>query len=118
MLKGDLYNLEVLSREGQACSAELSLIPGSRIYAAHFPGMPITPGVCILQMCVEVASEAAGRHLELSEAKDIRFLVPLKPESDTRVRIDFSLPEGEDLPIGFVVSLGETTHAKLKLILQ
>ena len=22
------------------------------IYKAHFPGMPITPGVCIIQMCV------------------------------------------------------------------
>ena len=93
MLKGDLYTLEALQREDKACSAELALIPQSRIYAAHFPGKPITPGVCMLQMCVELASEASGRHLELSEARDIRFLVPLVPESGARVKIDFTLPD-------------------------
>lgn len=118
MLKGDLYTLEALQREGQACSAELALIPRSRIYAAHFPGKPITPGVCILQMCVELASEASGRHLELSEARDIRFLVPLVPESGARVKIDFTLPDGDVLPIEFIVSVADTVHAKLKLTLQ
>lgn len=49
------------------------------IYQAHFPGEPITPGVCILQMCVELLSEYVGRKLTLQCAKNVKYLKIIVP---------------------------------------
>lgn len=69
-------------------------------------------------MCVEMASEVVGRSMELCESKDIRFLVPLIPGGEDPVKIDFSLPEGDRMQVEFVISAGETVHAKMKLTLE
>ena len=44
MLKDYLYTLEWIS----ATSARVRLLPESPIYAAHFKGMPVTPGACLI----------------------------------------------------------------------
>ena len=35
------------------------------IYKAHFPGEPITPGVCIMQIAVELLSLHCGKPLAI-----------------------------------------------------
>ena len=54
--------------------------PEHIIYSAHFPGDPITPGVCIIQMGVELLGRALGRTLELSAVKNVKFLSILRPD--------------------------------------
>lgn len=49
------------------------------IYKAHFPGNPITPGVCMVQTALELLEDLTGRRLEISEAKNIKFLHILSP---------------------------------------
>lgn len=72
MLEGILYN--VVSRsEGRA---SVRLLPESPIYKAHFPGYPVTPGVTLVQMALELM----GR--KLAAAKDIKFVVPVLPTAD------------------------------------
>ena len=54
MLKDYLYTLQLIS----ATSARVRLLPESPIYEAHFKGMPVTPGACLIQM----ACELVGAH--------------------------------------------------------
>ena len=46
------------------------------MYKAHFPGYPVTPGVTLVQMALELM----GR--KLASAKDIKFVVPVLPTAD------------------------------------
>lgn len=86
MLEGVLY--EVVSREEG--SAAVRLLPDSAVYAAHFPGYPITPGVTIVQMALELM----GRRL--SGAKDIKFVEPVLPSaSGTLLRFTWAFPDPE-----------------------
>lgn len=117
MLKGDLYKVNEIRNENGICSATVELIPDCRIYKAHFPGMPITPGVCITQMCVELASEVVGRDLELAEARDIRFLATISPAEHPVLTVNFSVAEADRISAEFQVLVGETCHAKLKITL-
>lgn len=50
------------------------------IYKAHFPGNPITPGVCILQMAQELISMAVGEKLAVRRVKNVKFLKILVPD--------------------------------------
>ncbi len=51
------------------------------IYKAHFPGSPITPGVCLVQTGVELLSDASGEELNLCCVKNVKFLSILHPDS-------------------------------------
>ena len=96
MLEGLLYKTLSLSGDPSAAKASVVLLDDSEIYKAHFPGFPVTPGVCIVGMAVELASALVGRKLELSEAKDIKFVTPIFPKGETVIDFEISL-EGETL---------------------
>ena len=57
MLRGILY--ETVSVDGSG--ATLRLLPESPVYRGHFPGYPITPGVCLVQMALEVIGQMADQ---------------------------------------------------------
>lgn len=52
------------------------------IYAAHFPGLPVTPGVCLLMIGKELLAHAVGRKLHLVEVKNAKFLSVVSPMTD------------------------------------
>ena len=55
-----------------------------KFYKAHFPGNPITPGVCLMQIGEEILEEKNGKQLQLSVVKTIRFKKIIGP-NDTPV---------------------------------
>ncbi len=59
-----------------------------RIYKAHFPGYPVTPGVCLMQMCEEMLEQKYQKQLQLSVVKSIRFRKIVGPED--RPTFDFT----------------------------
>lgn len=118
-LQGELYKTVSSScvEEGRG-RAVVELIPESSIYKAHFPGMPVTPGVCLVQMCLDVISEALGRNVTLSSAKDIRFLVPVIPGREVELTVDYTLSgDFPDMDAAVTICCGENCHAKMKLTL-
>ncbi|MBR1394476.1 MAG: beta-hydroxyacyl-ACP dehydratase [Prevotella sp.] len=59
------------------------------IYRAHFPGNPITPGVCIVQMIGELLADRCGRRLSLSQIVNLKFVAPISPVEVPDVEINF-----------------------------
>lgn len=117
MLEGNLYRLVSLEGADGAWAGSVELIPESVIYAAHFKGMPITPGVCLVQIAVELASAASGQHLRLVAAKDIKFLNPVLPDKTSI--LDVSLKQvSEDGVWQAVLSDAGITCAKMTLTLK
>ena len=90
MLRGVLY--ETVSSD--AAGAVIRLLPESPVYQGHFPGYPITPGVCLVEIALELLSEQAGRPLRLTAAKNIKFTSPILPSETTDLRFDLG-GEGE-----------------------
>ena len=82
MLEGNLYT--ILSRS--EAQARVRFLSGSPIYAAHFPGFPITPGVCLVQVALELMG------CTLLGAKDIKFMMPVLP--DAEIRFTWTIEEG------------------------
>ena len=82
MLSGELYETLNLTRE----EALVHLLPESRVYAAHFPGHPVTPGVALVQTALELLSELEGKPLEIKASKSIKFLIPVLPGAELRFR--------------------------------
>lgn len=118
MLQDLLYSVEYMS--ATAGTAKVRLLPDSPIYAAHFKGMPVTPGACLVQMACELISTTYGNQLDVAEASDIRFVQPIFPTEITELTFEFSRPFPLDQPDLWTVHVlsDDTLCARMKLTLK
>ena len=57
----------------------ITLNPEHVIYQAHFPGKPVTPGVCIIAMVTEALEQWKQRKLNLTLVKNLKFVGIVSP---------------------------------------
>ena len=107
ILKDQLYTIKKKETNGDSATVSIVLNPECFIYKAHFPGNPITPGVCIVQTASELLGDITGSTLEISAAKDIKFLNILSPVQNTNVEFVFSGIEQDDDTIKAKVTVGK-----------
>ena len=117
LFKDTLYSIESSERSADSARYRIRLNAEHAIYRAHFPGEPITPGVCILQMALELLSDAVGGNVALANAKNVKYLSILRPDG---VPVDVTLTRIEDTPDGLKAQIAfqkeETPVAKLSLL--
>ena len=118
-LNGDLFRIESRMEglpEGQS-GFNIILNPDHLIYKAHFPGQPVTPGVCILQMLQELLSVEMDKQLFIKNIKNAKFISMMSPVTDSRVSVLFSsvtLEEGGIKAQGVVARRDESDQLFLK----
>jgi 3-hydroxyacyl-[acyl-carrier-protein] dehydratase len=78
-LKNSLYTITRQDTQETGASYGLTLHAEHVIYQAHFPGQPITPGVCIIQIAKELLEDYVGQPLEVQRVKNIKFLSVISP---------------------------------------
>ena len=113
MLQGILYELVSADTAG----ATIRLLPDSPVYQGHFPGYPITPGVCLVEIAMELMGKMAGQvghdgEVRLMGAKNIKFTNPVLPAEGTELRFNLG---GEGSERTVEILSGETLCAKMSL---
>ena len=78
-LRNNLYYIKGKSGDGCTATYTVALNGECEVFQAHFPGQPITPGVCILQMVTELLEDCTGRQLAVTRVKNAKFLTVLTP---------------------------------------
>ncbi len=118
VLQDNLYTILSQQQEDGHHVFHLRLHPEWPIYKSHFPGHPITPGVCIVQTVQELLQRLMHRRLTLVQAKNVKYLTIISPEETTELTVTFSLieeqPDGS-LKLQAQVASGETLCTKLSL---
>ena len=66
------------------------LPPEHPVFAGHFPGMPIVPGVMLLDAVCHAVANAAGRGSQQWHVKTVKFLNPLAPGETASARYDIT----------------------------
>ncbi len=79
-LNGDFFNVVNQEASQSSFQCQVSLNADHTIYQAHFPGNPITPGVCLLQIATELLEQHYGERLQLHTADAIKFRKPVTPD--------------------------------------
>ena len=117
-LLDSLYTIVSETANESGHEFELKLNPEHFIYQAHFPGEPITPGVCIMQIAVELFEVALKTPIELNTVKNIKFLRIISPNEVTEVKYSLQKITKEDdmFKVQVTVSSNEDVYAKLSLI--
>ena len=103
-------------------SYTLRLNAGHFIYRVHFPGQPITPGVCMVQIVRELMEDYTGKRLRIQAVKNVKFLTVLSPAEIPSVTYEMvpSPLSASSFPVNMqaVVSGGGQTVAKISLTLS
>ena len=113
MLQGILYETIAVDAAG----ATVRLLPESPVYQGHFPGYPITPGVCLVEIALELIAEMADQvghdeKVRLVGAKNIKFTSPIIPTEGTELRFNLG---GEGSERTVEILSGDTLCAKMSL---
>lgn len=90
------------------------------IYAAHFPGEPITPGVCIMQIAHELLELHLGKQLDIDVVKNVKFLRIITPTETPVVCYTLQKVSVEERLVKAQVNVSYEgdSYAKLSLVCQ
>mgnify|MGYP003650677747 FL=1 len=114
MLIQGLYTTEAFNTNEEGISAQIRLNPKHEIFKGHFPGKPIMPGVCMIQIIKELTERSLGSDLFLSIASNVKFMAIINPETNPILIIDINLTELDgSIKIKSTTTFGETVALKL-----
>ena len=118
-LKDNLYTVSDVRREVGTTHFCVTLNAAHVIYQAHFPAEPVTPGVCLVQMAVELTEVSLGQPLLLRKAVNVKFLSVVSPLATPRIRFTVTTaPASSDTVRATVlVACEEGVLAKMSLLL-
>lgn len=120
ILRNNLYTVIRKEETSGDISYVIRLNPDHFIYEAHFPGEPVTPGVCILQLAQELLALEINEHLELKKIKNAKFTAVISPDQLTELTVAFpSIEIGkEEVACQCVISniQLDLVYAKLSII--
>ena len=74
MLQNDFFTITAVSGEGHSFNVMLELNASHTIFDGHFPGHPVVPGACLMQMVQEVTETVLGSELRLIRADHLKFI--------------------------------------------
>jgi 3-hydroxyacyl-[acyl-carrier-protein] dehydratase len=120
MLKDNFYTLQETSTDTDGCYVcKVRWNASHEIYQAHFPGNPITPGACIVQIAKELSEWLNGYLLMITEIKNLKFLNVIIPHEFPEVNFQLAFTcneEDKTLSAKILVFSGEMIFAKCSIL--
>ena len=121
ILLDNLYTIVSTPEEStEAVRFQIRLNADSVIFKAHFPGEPIMPGACIVQMVQELYAVWTKREVEIAKIVNLKFLSVIKPDEvlDLDIAIKIKKEEYQQVHINADIVKDETTYTKMSLLLH
>ena len=70
------------------------------IFAGHFPGHPIVPGACLVQIAEELLSAHLGQKIRFTSVRNLKFRQPVTPDQEVTLTLMLKEPTlNSQLPI-------------------
>ena len=87
ILTPDFCSIQDLRQEEHLVEAGMHWQENHPIFKGHFPGQPVVPGVCMMQMVKQVLETAWSVRLELVESGSIKFLLFIDPRQQPKTQL-------------------------------
>ena len=115
MLIEGLYTTDHFSFEDNTVNASITLNNDHDIFKGHFPGNPILPGVCSIQIIKELTEKALDRSLFLSVSSNVKFLETVNPEANPKLVLSIAISEVEEvIKVKAIISYNDTIALNLR----
>jgi len=96
MLLKDFYKVnEIENNSENDYTASVFLNKDHDVFKGHFPGNPVTPGVCMMQIIKELCEEILDEKLMLKTASNVKFMALINPDVNPDLRLELSINSNE-----------------------
>ena len=115
MLQDNFFTFTKPQAEGIVLKTMITLNPAHDIFKGHFPGQPIVPGVCMVQMIKEVLENHIAQKTRLIKADNIKFLSFIDPGVNAQIQLELKLtPDNEYFKADAQLLNADTIFLKFK----
>jgi 3-hydroxyacyl-[acyl-carrier-protein] dehydratase len=88
LLLNNLYTIQSLSESDNQIEAAINLLADHAIFSGHFPGQPVLPGVCMMEMVAEVMGVYLKSSFRISGGPLIKFLRMIDPRINPLIHLE------------------------------
>jgi 3-hydroxyacyl-[acyl-carrier-protein] dehydratase len=116
ILKDHFYTIQEISNENNTVRSVIQLNAEHPIFGGHFPGQPVVPGVCMLQMIKELLETTFSSALRLSKGNELKFLNVIDPTKNRiiSVELEYAGDENVTITVNGKLFVNETVFFKCK----
>src|ERR1700755_2661046 len=116
MLMGSFFTIADKTTTDKTVVATLDINALHKIFEGHFPGQPVVPGVCMMQMIKELVEAETKTKLQLRKADHLKFLAVINPIENPTIVAEFSYDNNEagDINVTGKLYKNEVTFLKFK----
>ncbi|WP_289664077.1 3-hydroxyacyl-ACP dehydratase [Flavobacterium panacagri] len=85
------------------------------VFKGHFPGNPIMPGVCMIQIIKELTESITKSSLMIQSLANVKFMALINPEVTPELRLELDITSTEDnlVKVKNTTYFNDTTALKL-----
>lgn len=115
MLLKDFYKLNNLAVADNIATASITINKDHDVFKGHFPGNPVTPGVCMMQIIKELTEQVVNEQLFMQSSNNVKFMAIINPEvnPDLVLTLDISNDDDGVFKVKNVTKFDETVALKL-----
>jgi 3-hydroxyacyl-[acyl-carrier-protein] dehydratase len=116
MLLNNFFTISQIEIKPSEIVAALEINKAHKIFDGHFPGQPVVPGVCMMQMVKEILENAIHQNTNLLKASEMKFLAIIDPAQNNHINASLKYTIAENGIILLAASLfkDELVHFKFK----
>lgn len=118
MLQNDLYTIEALTKEEGKANVLVKLNASHPVFTGHFPGQPVLPGACMLQMIKEIMELVTGYPLQLRKANQIKFVSMVDPSIHTQLQLQLTYTSVAPIQVTATLSRDEEVCMKFNGVFE
>ena len=113
-----LFEYNISNQADNTITASIKIDAGHEIFPGHFPGYPLVPGVCQLQIIKDIANKGLNMKLRLWKAKSIKFLNMLNPDEKNEINAEISYNIEKENTVKINARIYSEKETYLKLIAE
>ncbi len=118
MLNNSFYRVINKQETDGSITLTVEFNAAHKIFEGHFPGQPVVPGVCMLQMIKEQLAGQVQKQIILREAAQVKYLNMITPATVpvADIVIAFQSTDAYLFTVTATITAGTVTYCKAKLL--
>ena len=97
MVLKDFYTILSEEKTGDAkYNIRILVNANHEVFKGHFPGNPIMPGVCMIQIIKELTESITKSTLMIQTLTNVKFMALINPETNPELRLELDITTTED----------------------
>lgn len=94
MLKDNLYTISSIEKRiDDSYAVGIALDASHNIFKGHFPGQPVLPGVCLIEMVKEILTTIKEKPYKLENANQIKYVQLVDPNASPTLNMSLQIKE-------------------------